>query len=605
MTDRRRMMQAALAGLALPWPGAAPPRPAGGERVLREAFDTAETGFDPARVDDVYSRRIIRVVFEAPLAWDYLARPYRLVPLTARALPEVSGDHRTFTLRLRPGIWFADDPAFAGERRELVAEDYVFSWKRHFDPGIPAGYSYTSLAALKIVGLDALRRRAIESRRAFDYDTPVEGLRALDRYTLQVRLAEPAPRFPNLLADSASYGALAREVVERYGAAVGEHPVGTGPFRLAEWRRSSRIVLERNPDYRWRRYDAQPAAGDAVGQAIAARFAGRRLPMLDRIEISVIGESQPRWLAFLQRAIDVLELPNEFAPLAAPSGALAPFLARQGVQMQRTPVPIVSFLMFNMEHPLVGGYAPGKVALRRAISLAYDVEEEIRLLRGGQAMPAQGPIAPETFGYDPAWRSVVSEYDPARARALLDLYGWVDRDRDGWREQPDGRPLVLEMMAEPDQRSRSFDELLRRRLAAVGLRVAFRIGQWPENSKSARAGRYMIWYQGWSLPQPDSDSLLALAYGPNRDTAGGARFVLPAYDALYRSQRELPDGPERAADLERAVELLAAYMPYKYTVWRTTTELLQPWVVGYRHHDFASSWPYVDVGPSARLAPAA
>ncbi len=149
------------------------------------------------------------------------------------------------------------------------------------------------------VGLTERREQALKERKPFDYDTPIEGLHALDRYRIQFTLRKPRPGFLDFLAASDLFGAVAREVVEKYGDAIPGHPVGSGPFRLAEWRRSSRIVLERNPDYREVRYDAEPAADDAEGQALLQRFKGRRLPMIDRVEVSIIEESQPRWLSFL------------------------------------------------------------------------------------------------------------------------------------------------------------------------------------------------------------------------------------------------------------------------------------------------------------------
>src|SRR6185295_9013338 len=178
------------------------------------------------------------------------------------------------------------------------------------------------------------RERAIQSKKPFDYDTPLEGLRALDRYTLQIRLAETRPRYvEEMLAASDLYGAVAREVVEAYGDRFTEHPVGTGPFRLAQWRRASFIALERNPDYRERTYDAEPNADDAEGQALLKRFKGRRLPMIDRVEISIIEENQPRWLAFLNGQHNFIEqVPPEFSSLAMPNGNLAPNLAKKGVQ---------------------------------------------------------------------------------------------------------------------------------------------------------------------------------------------------------------------------------------------------------------------------------
>jgi ABC-type transport system substrate-binding protein len=200
---------------------------------------------------------------------------------------------------------------------------------------------------------------------------------------------------------------VAREVVEFYGDRIMAHPVGTGPFRLAEWRRSSRIVLERNPSYRETHYDEHPPADDARSQAIAQTLKGRRMPMLDRVEISIIEESQPRWLSFLNGQSDFLDrLPNEFSGLVIPNNRIAPNLAKKGIAIDRAPlVDATLATLFNMEHPLVGGYTPEKVALRRAISLAYNSDEEIRLARKNQAVPAQSAVAPLTFGYNPAFKS--------------------------------------------------------------------------------------------------------------------------------------------------------------------------------------------------------
>ena len=162
-------------------------------------------------------------------------------------MPDVSSDFRVWTIRIKPGIFFHDDPVFKGKPRELIAADYVYSLKRFFDPRWKAP-TYATLADSRIVGMVALRENALKNKRPFDYDAPVEGMRALDRYTIQFRLSNVrCPRFLQTLATGDLYGALAREVVEAYGDDIASHPVGTGPFLLADWRRSSKIVLDRNP----------------------------------------------------------------------------------------------------------------------------------------------------------------------------------------------------------------------------------------------------------------------------------------------------------------------------------------------------------------------
>ncbi len=593
---RRRQLPAALLALAGPAGAAtAQPAPAAG-KVLRYAFLVSETGFDPVMLTDTYSRIVTSHIFEGLYGFDPLAVPVRIVPLVAAAMPEASADFRTWTIRLRPGVFFSDDPAFKGRPRELVAEDFVYTLKRFADPAINSP-NWTALEELGPLGLAALREQAQAPQARFDYDRPIEGLRALDRHTLQIRLAEPRPRLVQVLARGDVYGAVAREVVEAYGGDVMAHPVGTGPFVLQSWRRSSQIVLARNPAYRERYYESEPAAGDAEGRAIAQRLRGRRLPMIDRVEISIIEESQPRWLSFVNGEHDFLErVPPEFTQAALPHGKLAPNLARRGIQLARSLQPDSAFLIFNLDDPTVGGTAPAKVALRRAISLAWDVEREIRLLRRGQAIPAQSLVMPFTSGYDPAYKSEMSDFDPARANALLDLYGYLDRDGDGWREMPDGSPLVLAWATQPDSLSRSYDEMFRINMNRVRIRSSFPTAKWPENLKAARSGKLMLWYLGDLSERADGQYAMQRLYGPQAPQQNFSNFRNAEYDAIYDRMQSLPDGPERDALFLRAKRLQAALMPTKTHVHRIVNDLACPWVIGYRRPLFRNEfWQFIDI----------
>lgn len=600
MSFRKRMLRLAAPALLalLVSPGDAP---AAEPKVLRYAFRIAESGFDPAQINDLYSRTVASNIFDAPFAFEFLARPVRVRPNTAAALPEVSADQATFTVRIRPGIYFDDDPAFKGVRRELTAADYVYSIKRHYDPRWKSPNLYV-LENSKILGLSELRQEALKDRRAFNYEREIEGVRALDRYTFRVRLGEPNPRFVYNLADGSFLGAVAREVVEAYGEKIMEKPVGTGPFRLAQWKRSSRMVLEKNPNYRDDFYAEEPPAGDAEAQGIARRLKGRKLPMLDRVEVYIVDENQPRWLAFLNGEHDLIEeVPTDFANIALPNNQLAPNLRKQGIRMVRYPRADVSVSYFGMEHPVVGGYTPEKVALRRAIGLAVNLDQEIRLVRKSQAVPAQSPVAPGVWGYDPDFSSEMSEFNQAKAKALLDMYGYLDRDGDGWRELPDGAALRLEYSTQPDQNSRQLIELWKKNMDAIGVRMEFRTAKWPENLKASRVGKLMMWGVGWSATAPDGDTFLALGYGPNRGQANHSRFDLPAFNTLYEAQRVLPNGPERLALMTGAKKLMIAYMPYKIHVHRVFTDLAQPWVIGYHRNIFMREfWKYVDIDTGER-----
>jgi ABC-type transport system substrate-binding protein len=570
-------------------------------KTLCYAFPIAETGFDPAQISDLYSRQVTAHIFESPLTYDHLARPFKLRLMTAAEMPVLSENYTRCVVKIRPGIYFADDPAFKSAKRELVAADYVYSWKRFFDPRWKAPY-VASWMLYRFVGLNEYREQVLKSKGTFDYDREIEGLRVLDRYTFECRLAEPEPRFLYALTTPDVAGAVAREVVEAYGDKIMEKPVGTGPFRLAEWRRSSKIILERNPGYRDVLYEAEPNAEDTAGQALLARYKGKRLPLVDRVEVSIIDEQQPRYLSFLNRQQDMLErIANEFVNIALPNGKLAPNLAKRGVQLERTLAADVTMTLYNMDHPVIGGYTPDKIALRRAISLAVDLDKEIRLARRGQAIPCQSPVMPLTYGYDPNLRSEMGEFNRAKAKALLDAFGYIDRDGDGWREMPDGSPLVLDCATQPDQANRQLSELWRGNMTAIGIRIEFKPAKWPENLKNARAGKLMMWGVGLSAASPDGMGVFARGYSPDIGGSNLARFKLPEFDRIYETMKKLPDGPERLALFEKANKIMISYAPYKFHVHRIHSDLMHPWVHGYRRPPFWNEWwHYVDVDEEMR-----
>ncbi len=586
-----------VATLANAQPVAKPPP----KKVLRYAFEVAETSLDPVRVHDLYSRTITPHIFEGLFHYDPLARPVKIKPLTADGMPQISADFRVWTIKIKPGIFFADDPAFKGKKRELVAQDHVYAFKRFADPTNNSP-TWTGMESFGLVGLADLRAQALAGKTPFDYDREIEGVRALDRYTLRFALKAPRPHFIEDLAGGDLYGAVAREVVEFYGDQAEAHPVGTGPFRLAQWRRSSFIALERNPGYRERFYDAEPGPDDAEGQALLARLKGRRLPMIDRVEISIIEEEQPRWLSFVNGEADLAHgVGFQFVSQAMPNGKVAPNLAKRGIRGYQITEPAGNYYIFNMEDPIVGGYGADKVALRRAIGLGLDTQNVVDYAYNGMAFVSQGPALPHTSAYDPAFKSEFGDYDPARAGALLDLYGYTKRDADGFRQMPDGSPLVLRVNTQADQRSRKISEVLDKNMRALGLRVESIVAQWPENLKAARAGSLQMWSVGAYASQPDAGDSFSRFDSAQIGGQNFSRLRLPAMDALYRRLQVLPDGPERKAAFREVEKLALAYMPYKNTVNRLALDMSYPQLIGYRRPVFwLDWWQYVDIDDTLR-----
>jgi len=580
---------ALLASVGAAAPAAAQADP---NKVLRVAFPVAETGFDPQAANDLYSQHVNRAIFDTAFSYDYLARPFKLIPNTAVALPQISADGRVWTFRIKPGIYFNDDPAFKGQKRELTAADYVFSWKRVIDPKVRS--PNLQIFDDMFEGADAAIAKAKETGK-FDYDTPMEGLLAVDRYTIRLKLKRPSYDLLSNLTTIVA-GAVAREVIEAYGDGstwAMQNPVGTGPYRLKEWRRGQKIVLEANPGFREVTF---PDSRDPQDRDIVARNKGAKLPRIGRIEITIIEESQPRLLAFEKADLDYVTVPGDLVwNVMGKDNKPLPRFAAAGVTLARGVQPAITFTYFNMDDPVVGGYTKDKVALRRAIGMAYNVEEEVRVLRQGQGMPATQVIPPNVTGHDPNFSGHV-KFDPAGAKALLDKFGYVDRDKDGWRDLPDGKPLVLKMGTSPSALDRQYNELWQRNLNAVGIRIEFVNQKFADLLKMARAGQLQMWALGNISATPEGYQFLALLYGGFSGLSNLGRFKQPDFDRVYDLSRSLPDSPERTKYFREMSQIVSAYSPWMLNAFRIENIAVYPWVTAFKYNPFQNHpWLYYDI----------
>jgi ABC-type transport system substrate-binding protein len=559
-------------------------------KVLHVALPRAETGFDPAQASEVYSGAVIAAIMEPLLTFDYLARPVKLAPLTAEALPTVADAGRRYTFKLKKGIYFAADPAFKGRRRELTADDYVYAIKRLVDPVNRSPNAF--YVAGKIAGLDAQAAKAKQNGGRFDYGARVAGLEVVDRYTLRITLTHSDYTFAQVLALPA-LSAVAREVVDAYAGETAAHPVGTGPYVLKQWVRASKMILEANPGFRGFTWDFDPG-DDPVDKTIAARMRGRKMPQIGRIDISVMEEPQSSWLAFQRGELDLLNLPGTFAPVALPQGKLAPDLAKTGVYLSRILLPAINYTAFNMRDPVLGGFANDKLALRRAIAMAYDVDAEVDVIRKGQAAPLSMVIPPGVAGYAPRYRSNI-RYDPDAANQLLDHFGYR-KGPDGYRRLPDGKPLVLHYASQTNATAREFDELWKKAMNSIGIRLVIDKGKLSDQIREAIACRYQIWSYGWIADYPDGDNFMQLLYGGNVGQSNVACYKSPTYDALYEQSRLMPDSPNRNRLFEQMTRQFENDTPWRLGTAVYQNTLVHPRVIGYKAHPvLLADWMYVDI----------
>ncbi|MDB5766086.1 MAG: hbpA2 [Collimonas fungivorans] len=575
----------ALAAVA----GSAEANPADPTKVIRTAFEAADDGFDMARTQNFYSGWVSEVIFEPLVTYDYLARPAKLVPKTVEAMPEISEDGKTYTFHIKKGIYFSPDPAFKGVRRELTAEDYIYTFKRVLDPKNRSPSA--NFLAGKIAGLDELAAQAQKTGH-FNYEAPLAGLQAPDRYTLKVVLNAKDYNFLNVVAYSA-FGAMAHEVVDAYGQQTGQHPVGTGAYMMEQYVPRSKIVLVANPEFRGYTWDFKPSA-DAIDKQVIKDMQGKKMPQIGRVEVSIIEENQSRWLAFQGKQIDFDKMPDTAALSVLDGDKLKPAYAEQGIQLQRVVDTGITYTVLNMKDPVIGGYSNEKIALRRAIAMAYNNREEASLLRNGQAMKLEMIIAPGVGGYDPAYRTSI-DYDPVLANKLLDHFGYK-RGADGYRTMPDGSPLLLKYTSNQGGIGQEMSELWKRGLDLVGIKTKFIVSNFADNLKAATSCELMMWGAAWMADYPEAENFLQLLYGPNSGHGNHGCYQSPTFDSLYVKAMALPLGAERNQIYLQMNRQFEADTAWVLNTTRIRSWLVRPWVKGFKKHPILhAEWPYIDV----------
>ena len=524
-------------------------------------------GVDPMRSSSVSAARAVGLVYEGLLRYAYRERPYRLVPALAEAWPEISEDGRVYTFSLRKGVHFAPDPCFGTHAdgtprsRECIAEDVVYALKRLADAKNMSPGFWTVDG--RILGLNAFRD-ASRADAPTDYERPVAGLRAVDPYTLRLELTAPAPEFLWVLAMSYSF-AVPREAVERYGAALAHHSVGTGPYVLSGWQRNYQLTFDRNP--LWTPHYREPAA---------ATTATVRAP--ERVVYLVMDDPTTRWLSFLSGQLDLMSSISRdtWSEVVDAQGGLRPALASRGMALHSLPSLDTFYIGFNMDDPVVGRNR----ALRQALNCAFNAPEWQTLYQQ-RVVPAYGPVPPGIAGHlsDPG----PNHFNLARARALLVEAGYPEG-----RDPRTGKRLVLHLaLGKTDREVRESTELLIDFMKRVGVVIEPEYSNWPSFLRTVSRREAQMFRVGWLADYPDAENFLQLFYsrnvspGPNR-----ANYVNPEFDARYEAARATTDRAERERLVREMQEIVREDCPWLFLHHRRDFSLTQPWLYGFSMHDF-------------------
>jgi ABC-type transport system substrate-binding protein len=537
------------------------------EKVLYTANEAQIKTLDPAQAIDTYSNREIAKVYEGLLDFHYLKRPFELMPNLAEEMPAVSADQLVYTFKIRRGTKFHDDLCFPdGKGRELTAHDFVYSFKRLADPKLQAKNFWIVDSRLK--GINEWREKYVDAIQA-NYDEEIEGIKAIGSYILQFTLIKPDPQFLYLLAMSGCF-VVAHEAVEYYGMEFPNHPVGTGPFVLEAFNaQDNKLVYHKNPTFRDKRFPSE--AAEEYKHMLA--YAGKQLPLVDKLVTYVLTESQPKWLKFRKGNLDVVDISKDkIASEVVRNNVLIPELKEKNMSVFRVAEISTTYIVMNCDNPLF----KDNIKLRQAISLAFDKVGYNQLFHNNTAIVAQSTVPPGLAGYREDYINPYGICDIEKAKQYLAEAGY-----------PEGKglpELTLDMGPDTEQRLRG--EFFQKCMAKIGVQVKVIGNIFPELVKKLHNKSTVLHGISWSADYPDAQNFFMLLYGPYQPGGIGSNFNDPIYNVLYEKAVSMPDSPERTKFYEQLNEIIAEKVPFICTIHLPYTALQHAWIKNYCWSNF-------------------
>lgn len=642
--------------------------------TLYLSFSDAPKRLDPATAYLVNETQIVNQIYEPPLQYHYLLRPYELIPQTLASMPTVyyldaSGNkladsapaeqvaYTVYELTIQPDIYYQPHPAFAQNdkgyylyhgltnkelsgrytlkdfpevgTRALEAGDYVYQIKRLAAPNTSS--PILGLIRQYIVGLDEYANelnKIFSERRhngAINFidlrDYPLEGAEVVDESTYRIKIHGKYPQFQYWLAmhffSPVPWEADAfyeQPGLHQHNLTLNWYPIGTGPYQLTMNDPNRQMELIKNPHYHGDTYPTEGETGDEEEGLLA--LAGQTLPFLDRIIYGLDKEMIPQWNKFLQGYYDYLRLGTDTFEQAIQVDeqgfSLTQELQEEGLELQMRTSASVYYWGFNMLDPIVGGYSQKARNIRKAISLAVDVEEYVAIFANGLGVVARGPIPPEIFGYEEQ-QSVVDnnpfyqmqkEQRLKTAKKLLAQAGYPNG-----RNARTGEPLVLgydvASTGSPDDKARF--GWLRKQLDQIGVEVEVKATQYSRFQQKMSSGDIQIFYWTWIGDYPDPENFLFLFYGPSSvaKNSGNNRsnYQNKQFDALFEQMHDMENSPERAAVIKKMISLLDQDLPWFGQFYPLTFILSHDWVSPTKPTDMIrNTLKYQKIDPDKRAA---
>lgn len=622
--------------------------------VSYTSFAERPKHLDPARSYSEPEYVFTAQIYEPPLQYHYLKRPYTLEPLTAQTLPTVryigknnevlsenapadSVLYTDYIIQIKPGIFYQKHPAFAKDAagnyrylnlnpkelkhykvladfkeqgtRELLAEDYVYQIKRLAEPHLSS--PIYGMMSRYIVGLADLRAALMldmektSGVQEMDLRAYVlSGVEVIDNYSFRIRIQGKYPQFIYWLAMSffvpvpwevAQF--YAQPGLETHNITLDWYPVGTGPFMLTENNPDRRMVLTRNPEFRGEFYPTEASEEDK--QQGLLKYAGQPIPMLDKVIFTLEKEGIPRWNKFLQGYYDSSGINSDnfgssisFTPAGIPG--VTSKLKEQGIRLQTSVATDVWFWGFNYLDSTVGGNSDKARKLRQAIASVLDVDEFISIFMNGRGILAKGPLPPDIFGANtqtPSTKLSIEE-----AKALLKSAGFQDSDE---------LTIYFDTTVTGNPDEIAVQAWLKKQFDKLGIHLVIRGTDFNRFQDKVRQGTVQMFFWGWNADYPDPENFLFLFYGPNSSAKTGGENMVnysnPAYDRLFEQMRAMPNDAERLAVIQKMINILEEDIPWIWGFHAKSYALYQDWVNPGKPSNVANNnLKYIKIDPMLR-----
>ncbi len=540
---------------------------------------------DPALAADLASRNMVAAFYDTLLQYDYTARPYKLIPSMLKSMPELDKSKTVYTFRLRDDLYFSENNCFKNlpkAKRKVNSQDVIYSFLRIADGHLhsPVFWMFRG----KIKGIDDFRNATLKLKPGDNslYKKGISGLQIINEHTFKIHLARPDPRF--LYALAIPYASIiSKRALEFYGESFSENPTGSGPFKLREWIRDYRLILDRNDDYRKEYF---PQAQNPADRKKA-------LPLLDRVVCYIIKQEVSAWLLFLQGGLDLSAISKDnFDNVVGMGSKLSPALAERGIKLLQIPEFQVCYVGFNFNDPLLAN----NLNLRKAISLAYNIDN-IKTHYNGQIIPAEGPIPPGVAGNDAKFKNPYSHYNLKRAREYMRLAGYPNGI-----DPKTGEALTLTYDQNGNSSAhRQLAELMIKDMAKIGIKIVPLLNNKPRFFQKLRKGKFQLFRLSWIGDYPDAENFLQLFYSKNAGSCNRAFYQDAEFDRMFEEIIPMPDSPERTRKYEEMVKYLSTKCPWIFESFAISYQLNHDWLQNFVPHDFAfSRWKYLSIDAEKR-----